>query len=164
MTEVSTYEQFLRYEGDAFGWDIPSPSTQVQSEHRKVWLENLRSGNWAQAEEYLFTDQGYCCLGVASKIAADDPESPVQMDDAGRFCYTEGQANDSSRSDVGLTQAMQKRLNLSGSPRVLRADGEWIEVAGLNDSGTPFSEIADHLENFFEQVERFQSEHPSDEG
>lgn len=35
---------------------------------KRKWVKALRSGKYKQAQEYLFTGKGYCCLGVLGDV------------------------------------------------------------------------------------------------
>lgn len=41
---------------------------EQQKEHRKAWIEALRSGKYAQGQARLKSDK-YCCLGVACDVS-----------------------------------------------------------------------------------------------
>jgi hypothetical protein len=37
---------------------------------KSKWLEALRSGRYRQSRNALFSDRGYCCLGVLARITS----------------------------------------------------------------------------------------------
>lgn len=41
---------------------------KVKKSDFNKWLRALRSGEYKQAQHFLQTDEGYCCLGVACKL------------------------------------------------------------------------------------------------
>ena len=42
---------------------------KLPKEFKEKWLSALRSGEYTQAREALWVGNGYCCLGVACKVA-----------------------------------------------------------------------------------------------
>lgn len=43
-----------------------------QAEHRKLWVEALRSGKYTQCKNMLCNGKGHCCLGVACEVAIEN--------------------------------------------------------------------------------------------
>lgn len=39
---------------------------------KKKWIKALRSGEYEQTQEYLATEEGYCCLGVLVEECAPE--------------------------------------------------------------------------------------------
>ena len=42
---------------------------EQQAEHRKLWVEALRSGKYKQTRKRLRDETGFCCLGVACEVS-----------------------------------------------------------------------------------------------
>lgn len=110
-------------------------------EHRKAWLEALRSGNYPQARDQLFDGDGYCCLGVACTVLGLEPVDY----DGQSFAYAFGD----EKNPVTLPYEGQVWLGLNtGNPAVAFPDG-YQSLATLNDDGTwSFEDIADAIEEY----------------
>jgi hypothetical protein len=94
--------------------------------NRKLWVEALRSGKYEQATETLSDGHGYCCLGVACKVAGKSDAEIANWDNLSGFS--------SVRAFFGL----------------VGNDGDYSKNSCLaedNDSGASFSEIADIIES-----------------
>lgn len=109
-----------------------------QREHRRLWVEALRSGKYKQARRRLKNPRtgAMCCLGVACEISGLGA-----FDSSG--CYrTPGEVSD----DV-LPLSVRRWLGL------ISIDGAYGDLtddnclAGLNDSGKRFSTIARIIES-----------------
>lgn len=110
------------------------------TEPQRLWLEALRSGQYSQTSCVLQTEQGYCCLGVAARVAA---EHGVQI-------YEKG-----SGILVGSTLAAQTPVmhwlglkTISGSMNAApHLYGKSIHLTHLNDRfKLTFAELADVIE------------------
>lgn len=121
-------------------------SEEIQ-EHRRLWLEALRSGKYTQGRMRLATTYGddipvrYCCLGVACDVAI---KSGLDLDvakvDGGAALTFDG----GSRV---LPDRVQEWLGLEDRSPELRSTSEMMSLVGLNDSGDyTFEEIADLIE------------------
>lgn len=42
---------------------------KIDPDFKVKWLAALRSGEYAQCRMKLLTEEGYCCLGVAARVA-----------------------------------------------------------------------------------------------
>lgn len=115
-------------------------------------VRRLRSGEYVQGNGHLKKDDTYCCLGVACEMAV---EAGVTQ----RFTtYRPGVAgygpNGSATSIAALPPAVREWLGFSsgyGTTVIGRPDQDEFdspyELAGLNDNGMPFDQIADVIEN-----------------
>lgn len=121
------------------------------------WLQALRSGQYDQTQGTLYDGNGYCCLGLAEHVCL-----------AEEFNYDEdtGEYKDSDGSGDLLTRSTAANLNLDqpvepedidvldrygyayqGGPDL--TPGKSMRqnlLAGLNDSGHSFREIAEAIE------------------
>ena len=67
--------------------------------HRKLWVEALRSGNYAQTRGSLKSANGFCCLGVACNVYLETEAPAINdkwvADESGAwfFYHTEGRNN-----------------------------------------------------------------------
>lgn len=103
--------------------------------NQKKWIEAIRSGEYSQAKNYLRTEGGYCCLGVAVKVIS------------GREPKIRG-----TGQLLGVYSSVRKALKLRGSSGELVSyieTGDWTRadsLAKLNDDGWTFDQIADYIE------------------
>lgn len=102
-------------------------------EARKLWVEALRSGKFAQAKECLRDKHGYCCLGVACEL----------------FRVHEGYGEWDGEAFLENTGDMPEDVRVwLGLRSTNGAMGERAEtLASRNDSGMPFAVIADIIES-----------------
>jgi hypothetical protein len=89
------------------------------------WVKALRSGEFKQARERLASPSGYCCLGVACQIEGIDFD-PDEIWPPSTFSSIHN---------------LERKPPNSGTFLTARSF-----LAHLNDSGKPFSEIADYIE------------------
>jgi hypothetical protein len=126
----------------------------VKIEIKERWLEALRSGNYKQGARRLRgTDDTFCCLGVLCDLAEQEgvvthelPESP---NTSYAYAYIGTRAFDEFEfsSTTTLPKAVATWAGLdSGNPSVVIDDEEERSLAGINDEGADFSEIADLIE------------------
>jgi len=54
---------------------------EEQSEHRRQWIEALRSGNYKQGTGTLRAGDNYCCLGVACEVSELGKWVPLNADE-----------------------------------------------------------------------------------
>lgn len=87
---------------------------------KREWVAALRSGKFKQGLGYLQKGDKFCCLGVACRIAG--VTMPRKLDDRSTFSFAP------LNKAIGLNPEVSRRLG------------------NMNDSGTPFSDIADYIE------------------
>jgi hypothetical protein len=107
-------------------------------ENLKMWIEALESGRYKQTHHKLQDSQGFCCLGVAAEIKGIKGHFDCELDIAS-FDFN------GAYWDRFLPEDFVKQFGLT--------DGEQIKLAGLNDSGWSFVEIAALLRNKLEYLE-----------
>lgn len=99
----------------------------MDAELKPMWVEALRGGKYKQGKSSLCSFGRFCCLGVLADVAG-----AVWVD--GDHPHQNGESIRSADGDwlkdgfAGLSRLEQRRL------------------AGMNDSGSSFSEIADYIE------------------
>lgn len=95
----------------------------------KQWVDALRSGKYTQDLDYLFSGEGYCCLGVYAKdvMSCDDD-----------LLYKDG--------FVGREGARNKVSSIYGQIRQEFGSAFCDRLIAMNDSGKSFLEIADKIE------------------
>lgn len=101
-------------------------------EHRKLWCDALRSGNYEQTSGYLHIGEdgmeaaGYCCLGVLlDVIGSEEDKDNHCMDDS----FSEAQLGEDWCAEHGLSFATAGTL------------------ASMNDDGASFESLAKHIED-----------------
>lgn len=102
---------------------------------KAIWIDNLRSGKFQQITGSLMhrdpSDgliEGFCCLGV--------------------LCYQQDSTFDGEFPDDNICTAQIGDYAKGLSPS--KAD----ELAGLNDAGLTFAEIADVIERFEDRTDK----------
>ena len=110
--------------------------TPEQQTNLRQWITALRSGEYKQGWLYLKSDEGYCCLGVASVIDPDVILTP--KDEVWEFMY--------NNDDLWEQQEPSEDWFL----RRFGLPVEQMEtLVVMNDAEKKsFLEIADHLETF----------------
>jgi hypothetical protein len=143
----------------------------VNADVKAKWLAALRSGEYKQTQGVLahtfFSEgengevTGYCCLGVLCDLAVKDGVIPPPVKDYGgdwkygafdRVLYDEGDYKEYDTSETGLPMTVREWAGLDVSDE----DPKWTDptpdepsnytLAGANDSGKTFAEIADIIE------------------
>lgn len=113
----------------------PTIDRALQKKLVFAWLDALRSGEWKQAKGALeLRGKGNCCLGVACRVAISQGFNLVTREEAdGSTAFNDfyGSLPESMTSGLGV------------SPLGTCAAGA---LAGFNDEGKTFPEIADIIE------------------
>jgi hypothetical protein len=105
----------------------------MNPEIKAKWLEALRSGKYKQAEGRLKVNDTFCCLGVLCDI------SGLSKWDGDYYLNCVSVLPDEVAEWSGLGDK---------SPNVKEASGRNRSLAGLNDDGNSFKEIADLIERY----------------
>ncbi|TGV26361.1 hypothetical protein [Mesorhizobium sp. M4B.F.Ca.ET.143.01.1.1] len=100
-------------------------TAEQQKEHRKLWVQALRSGDYEQGQDYLANKGLYCCLGVACVLTGMD-------DDELSLC--------------GTLNEFPHAMSYFGLATCTGEYGD-TSLAKMNDGGKTFSEIADIIES-----------------
>jgi hypothetical protein len=122
----------------------------VNPDVKAKWLEALRSGDYTQGTGKLAGpdvengEPSYCCLGVLCDVAVKEgviPPPYQEMMPQGRYYLR--------FVDEGgyLPTLVMKWAELASVNPTIGRNGDYRrQVSSWNDSGTPFSEIADMIE------------------
>lgn len=133
-------------------WDHTNDNGPKVIEARKRWVAVLRSGEYSQLKGQLMNigDNKRCCLGVACEPEVTSvPLSLEYSEVEGIYGYLDGSTN-SWVSTRTLPYAVSVELGFrSKNPPVLLPNGRVDTLAGLNDTGTSFEEIADLIEDTY---------------
>ena len=117
------------------------------NDNAKKWVEALRSGRFKQGKGRLWnpTTDEYCCLGVASELyAAENPEYVVKSDGNNKHYGFTVEAG----GWIGiLDPTVSDWLGLAELDGRFSRGGLNPSLAGLNDQGSSFQEIADIIES-----------------
>jgi hypothetical protein len=128
---------------------------------KRRWIEALNSGDYSQTQDHLKDGDGYCCLGVLCDIVAENDENIIPLDvgfefvnvplsdfpfdeEAQEFCGDDGYGT--TYDHVG------QRVEAQAMPPIHLAKRLGIidfmdKVAGMNDGGDTFEEIADWIDD-----------------
>lgn len=101
---------------------------QLPKEFAEKWLVALRSGEYQQCKNYLYNEDGYCCLGVACLISGIDNDLLI-----GHMVIPD---NENGFDDIPYL--LKGSANKKGSLVSM--------VAPMNDNGKSFNEIADWIQ------------------
>jgi hypothetical protein len=114
-------------------------ATQEQLDLRRKWVEALRSGKYQQGKGALRnSDNRYCCLGVLCDIVGVPSELP---EDSDHYIFT---TKDNGKISGYLNPEIAAMVGLKS---VVGGGTSGMSLAGMNDRSTPFTEIADVIEN-----------------
>ena len=103
------------------------------------WIDWLRSGTLEQATQQLEGSGGYCCLGVACKVAEANGVEPL-------LSPTAGLKGASLLLQTDVTEAMGFNNHMGGwNPLSEVRLNSCSNLAAANDTGTTFKEIADFV-------------------
>lgn len=113
-------------------------TTRTPAEVQEMWASELESGNWDQCQNRLKAGKGqeakYCCLGVLTRLA-------VREGVVSRFIGREGMSTLSE--PVMKWAGIVSRSGFYQPSATARTDNPYAgNLARMNDSGTPFAEIA----------------------
>lgn len=120
------------------------------------WVHALESGEFPQGKGSLRMGEEYCCLGVLCELAARDgvipPAELVQPDGDSVYKYDDASGFPSQAvcEWVGITAYADVADQLVGT-----VPGQFKILAGMNDQGAVFTEIAAHIrKTWLEDKER----------
>lgn len=110
------------------------------NDNAKKWVDALRSGDYKQGKNVLHATDGYCCLGVACELYAQEFPLPREIASSGN-----------ERFDGHVSVPPSQVVDWLGLRHELgvfvNAPDACESLAGMNDKGTPFAEIADFIES-----------------
>ena len=120
------------------------------------WIDALRSGQYEQADSVLFNGTGYCCLGVACVLEGIEPViscNARRFEFDGRIDVAPPTVLDSLHLFSETGHISLDLLFESEDPDDIIRSGAIISrlgmndcLAGLNDTGWTFEQIANFIE------------------
>jgi hypothetical protein len=114
---------------------------------KALWIDALRSGEYVQGVDYLRNMYNeYCCLGVLCDLAIKDG---VDVEWAGARedrAYMAWDRVSGERSRGALPPIVANWAGLTPWGNDVSAPQAALDLAGMNDNGVPFLEIADAIE------------------
>lgn len=105
---------------------------------KELWLSALRSGEFVQGTGSLLNDGRYCCLGVLSEVALQNGVEVKKGRCWSDHCDCKQVTFDDHSSYQPASVASWANLSPSSSATNI--------LAGKNDGGATFAEIADWIE------------------
>lgn len=120
----------------------------MKADIKKRWIDALESGTYPQGRHTLHrsvpTGQDeYCCLGVLCDLAYQD--GVVDRNLVGRH-YGYGESGQVEKETLDLLELPDEVMAWAGltraNPTVYTVDNALSSLAAINDSGVPFTEIA----------------------
>ena len=104
---------------------------------KQKWVDALRSGDYKQGQNYLRTDNGFCCLGVLCDLYGK--ENNVEWN-----LVNNGQNYEFEEFESYLPPFVVEWAGVEeDAPRI---NGEIGTLSELNDTGSTFEQIADLIE------------------
>lgn len=116
---------------------IAEDESQLANENAQLWVDALRSGRFAQIQQHLQDQKGYCCLGVACEIYIEQGNIlPKRYNRRFRAWEYDGVT-------TLLPETVKAWLGLNN------ASGDFVNnsLIRLNDDRRTFTEIADVIES-----------------
>lgn len=107
--------------------------------NQQKWVDALRSGEYNQTTGTLQDDYGYCCLGVACKVALDNGVNVNTDEDNGNI----------SGDELSDQKDVKSWLGLYDNQGRFETTPKQLYLTTLNDiEGLDFNEIADYIEKY----------------
>ena len=115
---------------------------EQQAQRRRLWVEALRSGEYAQIAGGLRRGDEYCCLGVACEISDLGEWEPYPDSPDAAFAFM-GMGSHLPLAVCDWLGLLNEFGSFENSDEPDTADG----LMAMNDTGTSFAEIADLIES-----------------
>jgi len=118
---------------------------------KKQWIAALTSGEYQQGKSQLrYKDDNYCCLGVLCELYNKEHNTTfIQHDEYGGYSIKSSDGYEATILPNFIKDWANKdnvNLELTAVGHIESIDNS---LAGLNDGGKSFSEIADIIEKHF---------------
>jgi hypothetical protein len=115
---------------------------------KEKWLAALRGGDYKQGQDMLRSEDGscFCCLGVLCDIIGPNEWSINKVDECDGMTYFGWvHPNGYGHNDALFGDAL---LDYDFSNSIGLGVDEQRDLAGMNDEGRTFEEIADYIEEY----------------
>jgi hypothetical protein len=109
---------------------------------KEKWIQALRSQEYKQTKSILRDEYGYCCLGVLCDIYSKEMNVPWGKDYSHSYYYYYFDNTETLPIEV----IEWAELN-NESPSVTVENGDKVELAELNDTGTDFVTISNYIQS-----------------
>lgn len=129
---------------------------------KKEWVSRLRSGLYEQGTSYLRTlSNKHCCLGILCEMAVEEgivtrELIPSAVSSPARYNYVSKEGtydhadinrlSPKTASDNVLPVGVMKWAGVDDITPSVHYEQGWLSLVNLNDSGIPFSDIAEKIE------------------
>lgn len=114
-----------------------NPTQEEYQERRERWAAALESGDYAQSQNALRDQSGFCCLGVACDLYSKEVGGEWER-------LPEDSEYEYEFMDISeqMPARVMRWLGLNDSCGEYHTDGANKTLAELNDTGSTFTEIA----------------------
>ena len=123
----------------------------MNPEWKAKWVNALRSGEYKQAQDYLRTNDGYCCLGVICDLTDNTKwikENIYYFYSYKIPIYAEEMTKCATLPSTIITNiGLEEFDDVVNLPIKDRSNNK-VCLAELNDEGLTFNQIADLIEYF----------------
>ena len=118
------------------------------NENAKKWIAALRSGEYRQTRDVLRSHDGYCCLGVACDVYAEETgkgEWKKKSDSVSDFFFKHEYGRETTElpCDVASWLGLPRENKVAG----YNSQGCVMSLVADNDNGNSFVKIADIIES-----------------
>ena len=105
---------------------------------KQKWVDALRSGEYQQTQERLHDENGFCCLGVLCDLYGKENNVEWNLANNGHNYKFQDKESHLPSSVIEWAGVEDRSPDINNGTETL---------AGLNDSGCTFEEIAHIIEN-----------------
>ena len=105
---------------------------------KEKWLSALRSGHYKQTQNYLYADNGFCCLGVLCDLYGKEHNVEWNFDEDGNYYRFQDETGSLPLSVIEWAGVGSHNPSIPGT-----------SLVELNDTGSTFNQIADFIEEHF---------------
>lgn len=128
----------------------------MKPEIKKLWIEALNSGKYQQGRTFLHKGDKFCCLGVLCELYCKKVSNirKLRKETNIRKLHTETKYSYAGRSSnlpdvVSIWAGIEIETTIPTGIGRYSDEGSFTSLSFLNDSGTPFKEIAEVIDKHF---------------
>lgn len=112
---------------------------------KKEWVKRLRSGEYEQGTGRLCMNDRFCCLGVLCDMAEEEGLiEGLMVGERSSIDYIS--FHDGEKDSNYLPYIVREWSELEATNPIVSDNGSYTFLAGLNDSGRSFNDIATIIE------------------